>query len=145
MGTLAFIAITLSMTRSQPAAQQSKVLEFQWIGAPVEVKPLFVYCQKGAIHYFDIFTGQHQSATLHDLFLELQGKQFRVLSYFKQVAHYNQQLKHQFKSEEHYPLLLVYADGILASELLMSLIENVEDLHVGLEPMRSDWKTPNEQ
>ena len=38
--------------------------------------------------------------------------------------------------------MLVYPKGVLASEILMEIIGQIEDLNVGLEPMLSHWEVP---
>jgi hypothetical protein len=39
-------------------------------------------------------------------------------------------------------LLLVYPEGVLASEMLLEIINQIEELNVGLEPMLSHWDIP---
>jgi hypothetical protein len=54
----------------------------------------------------------------------------------------NIRIKKQFGKTEYYPLLLVYPEGVLTSELLMVVIEKIGGLNFGLEPMLPNWEVP---
>ena len=51
-------------------------------------------------------------------------------------------LKKQFEKTEYFPLLLVYPEGVLSSEILIALIEKIKGLNFGIEPMLPNMAIP---
>ena len=121
---------------------QPKPVEFQWVGAPGYVNPIFIRCYADRIEYYDLFRNRERVVRLGRLMLQINRKNPELLRYFSEIAAENLRIKRRFGQTEHYPLLLVYPDGILAAEVLMALIEQVEGLNVGLEPMLPHWEVP---
>ena len=143
MGVLAFLAISFVVTTQedvQPPRPQP--IEFQWVGAPGYVNPIFIRCYADRIEYYDLFRNRERVVRLGHLMQEIKRKNPELLRYFSEIAVENLRIKRRFGQTEHYPLLLVYPDGILAAEVLMALIEQVEGLNVGLEPMLPHWEGP---
>jgi len=143
MGVLAFLAISFVVTTQedvQPPRPQP--VEFQWVGAPGYVNPIFIRCYADRIEYYDLFRNRERVVRLGHLMQEIKRKNPELLRYFSEIAVENLRIKRRFGQTEHYPLLLVYPDGILAAEVLMALIEQVEGLNVGLEPMLPHWEVP---
>ena len=143
MGVLAFLAISFVVTTQedvQPPRPQP--IEFQWVGAPGYVNPIFIRCYADRIEYYDLFRNRKRVVRLGHLMQEIKRKNPELLRYFSEIAVENLRIKRRFGQTEHYPLLLVYPDGILAAEVLMALIEQVEGLNVGLEPMLPHWEVP---
>jgi hypothetical protein len=143
MGVLAFLAISFVVTTQedvQPPRPQP--IEFQWVGAPGYVNPIFIRCYADRIEYYDLFRNRERVVRLGHLMQEIKRKNPELLRYFSEIAVENLRIKRRFGQTEHYPLLLVYPDGILAAEVLMALIEQVEGLNVGLEPMLPHWEVP---
>ena len=143
MGVLAFLAISFVVTTQedvQPPRPQP--IEFQWVGAPGYVNPIFIRCYADRIEYYDLFRNRERVVRLGRLMLQINRKNPELLRYFSEIAAENLRIKRRFGQTEHYPLLLVYPDGILAAEVLMTLIEQVEVLNVGLEPMLPHWEVP---
>ncbi len=143
MGVLAFLAISFVITTQedvQPPRPQP--IEFQWVGAPGYVNPIFIRCYADRIEYYDLFRNRERVVRLGHLMQEIKRKNPELLRYFSEIAVENLRIKRRFGQTEHYPLLLVYPDGILAAEVLMALIEQVEGLNVGLEPMLPHWEVP---
>lgn len=54
----------------------------------------------------------------------------------------NQQRQQMGGEEAHYPVLLVYRDGIESYEIVSYLVETTTRLSMGLEPMLKDWTIP---
>ncbi|MGK5091052.1 hypothetical protein WDW89_03425 [Deltaproteobacteria bacterium TL4] len=143
MGILAFMSITfLLLGHKEQPSRAIRNVTFQWVGAPVYVKPFFIRCQNNEITYYDIFGSKEYTLSSEDLMQELQGTKNQIKQYLLKVALYNQKIKRSFGLTEHYPLLLVYPDGILATEILMPIIEQINGLNVGIEPMLPHWKLP---
>ena len=65
-----------------------------------------------------------------------------MIRYLFSILYLNKRIKKQFGKTEYYPLLLVYPEGVLASEMLLEIINQIEELNVGLEPMLSHWDIP---
>ena len=89
-----------------------------------------------------MFQNQDFSLSLDELMDQLQGENPELLSYLIQLFQLNVKIKKQFGKTEYYPLLLVYPDGVLISELLMVLIDKIGRLNYGLEPMLPNWEVP---
>lgn len=143
MGILAFMSITFLLVSHQDIEDPTpKTIDFQWVGAPNFVNPVFIRCYKDQIEYFDVFKNEDRSISLVQLLEEIQGQNRPFIRYLRQLVMLNTQIKRSFGTKEYYPLLLVYPDGILASELLMLIIERIEGLNVGLEPMLPNWNIP---
>jgi hypothetical protein len=89
-----------------------------------------------------LFDNQDYTLTLEELLDQLQGDNPELLSYLVQLLQLNTSIKKQFGKTEYYPLLLVYPDGVLTSELLLVVIEKIGGLNFGLEPMLPNWEVP---
>jgi hypothetical protein len=50
--------------------------------------------------------------------------------------------RHRQAQEEHYPILLIYPEGIRTYELASYLVETTTRLALGLEPMLKGWRLP---
>jgi hypothetical protein len=144
MGVLAFLSISfMLMTRVTPEEPPPpREIEFEWVGAPEYMEPVFIRCYADRVEYYDLFTNEEKTISLDDLLLEVQGKQPQLITYLLRVDKLNKEIKRNFGTTEHYPLLLIYPDGVLASEVLTSIVEQIEGLNVGLEPMLPHWRVP---
>ena len=144
MGVLAFLSISFLLVVPQDADSLStpKRIKFEWVGAPGYVKPIFIRCYADRIEYYNLFENQDYTITLEDLLVQLQGENPELLSYLVELLQLNISIKKQFGKTEYYPLLLVYPDGVLTSELLMVVIEKIGALNFGLEPMLPNWEVP---
>ena len=76
---------------------------------------------------------------------QLEGQKPDLLSYLVQLASLNKSIKKQFGNTEYYPLILVYPEGVLTTELLLVVIDQIEGINYGLEPMLPNWKVPYQQ
>jgi len=143
MGVLAFLSISfLLITPELTEFQDRKQIEFQWVGAPGYVEPIFIRCFEDRIEYFDLFKNTNRSVELDSLIQQVKGGESELIRYLFSVLHLNKRIKKQFGKTEYYPLLLVYPEGVLASEMLLEIINQIEELNVGLEPMLSHWDIP---
>ena len=144
MGVLAFLSISFLLVVPQDADSLStpKRIKFEWVGAPGYVKPIFIRCYADRIEYYNLFDNQDYTIKLEELLDQLQGDNPELLSYLAQLFQLNTNIKKQFGNTEYYPLLLVYPDGVLTSELLLVVIEKIVGLNFGLEPMLPIWEVP---
>ena len=144
MGVLAFLSISFLLVVPQDADSLStpKRIKFEWVGAPGYVKPIFIRCYADRIEYYNLFDNQDYTIKLEELLDQLQGDNPELLSYLAQLFQLNTNIKKQFGNTEYYPLLLVYPDGVLTSELLLVVIEKIGGLNFGLEPMLPIWEVP---
>lgn len=144
MGVLAFLSISFLLVVPQDADSLStpKRIKFEWVGAPGYVKPIFIRCYADRIEYYNLFDNQDYTIMLEELLDQLQGDNPELLSYLAQLFQLNTRIKKQFGKTEYYPLLLVYPDGVLTSELLLVVIEKIGGLNFGLEPMLPIWEVP---
>ena len=143
MGVLAFLSISfLLITPNLSETTLRKQIEFQWVGAPGYVKPIFIRCYEDRIEYFNLFRNSYQSVTLKSLLHQIQNRRSELIRYLFSILYLNKRIKKQFGKTEYYPLLLVYPEGVLASEMLLEIINQIEELNVGLEPMLSHWDIP---
>lgn len=143
MGVLAFMSVSfLLMHQPNLPEMEKKTVEFQWVGAPSFVNPVFIRCSENEIVYYDLFQRQEQQLSFNGLLLEIQNRDGRLTRYLKRLVLENQRIKRSFGATEHFPLLLIYPDGVIAAEVLMLVIEQVEGLNVGLEPMLPHWEVP---
>jgi len=144
MGVLAFLSISFLLVVPQDADSLStpKRIKFEWVGAPGYVKPIFIRCYADRIEYYNLFDNQDYTIKLEELLDQLQGDNPELLSYLAQLFQLNTSIKKQFGKTEYYPLLLVYPDGVLTSELLLVVIEKIGGLNFGLEPMLPNWEVP---
>ena len=144
MGVLAFLSISFLLVVPQDADSLStpKRIKFEWVGAPGYVKPIFIRCYADRIEYYNLFDNQDYTIKLEELLDQLQGDNPELLSYLAQLFQLNTSIKKQFGNTEYYPLLLVYPDGVLTSELLLVVIEKIGGLNFGLEPMMPNWEVP---
>ena len=143
MGVLAFLSISfLLITPDQNETTFRRQIEFQWVGAPGYVKPIFISCYEDRIEYFNLFRNSQQSVTLKSLMHQIQNRRSELIQYLAYLISLNATIRKKFGRTEYYPLILVYPKGVLASEILMEIIGQIEDLNVGLEPMLSHWEVP---
>ena len=144
MGILAFLSISFLLVVPQDADSPAipKRIQFEWVGAPGYVKPIFIRCYGNRVEYYNMFQNQDFSLSLDELMDQLQGESPELLSYLVQLFQLNVKIKKQFGETEYYPLLLVYPDGVLTSELLMVVIDKIGGLKYGLEPMLPNWEVP---
>ena len=144
MGILAFLSISFLLVVPHDADSPAipKRIQFEWVGAPGHVKPIFIRCYGNRVEYYNMFQNQDFSLSLDELMDQLQGESPELLSYLVQLFQLNVKIKKQFGKTEYYPLLLVYPDGVLTSELLMVVIDKIGGLKYGLEPMLPNWEVP---
>lgn len=143
MGVLAFMSVSFLLLNETNLPQaQIEQIEFQWVGAPAFVKPIFIRCLADGIVYYDMFRNQEHQMSFRALVLEIQRQDGGLIRYLKHIVEENQRIKRKFGSTEYYPLLLVYPDGVVSAEWLMLLLSQVSGLNVGLEPMLPQWKVP---
>ena len=117
-------------------------MQFEWVGAPGFVKPIFIRCYADRLEYYNMFEKRDYSLSLDELLNQLQGKNSELLLYLVQLYQLNIDNKKRLGKTEYYPLLLVYPKGVLISELFMVAIEKIEGLNFGLEPMLLKWGIP---
>lgn len=143
MGVLAFLSISFLLI-SQEANEVAKIqtVEFQWVGAPGYVEPIYIRCYEDRIEYYDLFKNQNKTISFESLLGQIQGREPELIQYLLDIVQLNKSIKREFGETEYYPLLLIYPNGVFASELLIAIIEQIDDLNVGLEPMLSDWQVP---
>jgi hypothetical protein len=144
MGVLAFLSISfLIISRLTPdEIPQQRQVVFEWVGAPEYVEPIYIKCFGEYIEFYNLFSNREVKIGLEDLLREVKGENPIFISYLLRVDRLNKEFKRNFEQTEHFPLLLVYPDGVLASELVTSIIEQIEGLNGGLEPMLPHWKAP---
>tara|TARA_Y100001970_G_scaffold278420_1_gene384074 strand:- start:3088 stop:3543 length:456 start_codon:yes stop_codon:yes gene_type:complete len=144
MGILAFISISflLIIPEGKRIVTESKQLKFEWVGAPAYVKPIFFSCYENKIEYYNFFENRHYILNLDQLLQQIQGEDSKILNYLIQILELNFKIKKQFGKTEYFPLLLVYPEGILTSELLMTYIEKIQGLNFGIEPMLPNLEIP---
>ena len=144
MGILAFLSISFLLVVPQDTDSTTipKRIQFEWVGAPGYVKPIFIRCYGNRVEYYNMFQNQDFSLSLDELMDQLQGESPELLSYLVQLFQLNVKIKKQFGKTEYYPLLLVYPDGVLTSELLMVVIDKIGGLKYGQEPMLPNWEVP---
>lgn len=143
MGVLAFIAVSLLLLKQTNLPEiDRQVVEFQWVGAPDYVKPVYIRCFQDEIVFYDLFQGKDFRLPFQALLAEIQLNNGPLSRYLRRVVSENQRIKRSFGSTEHYPLLLIYPDGVITAEILMLLIEQIDGLNAGLEPMMPYWNIP---
>ena len=112
------------------------------MGAPGYVSPIFIRCFKDRVEYFNLFENRNHTIFLDQLLDQLEGEKPDLLTYLVQLSSLNKSIKKQFGNKEYYPLILVYPDGVLTTELLLVVIDQIEGLNYGLEPMLPHWNVP---
>ncbi|MGA1598548.1 MAG: hypothetical protein ACO4AU_05815 [bacterium] len=143
MGVLAFLSISFVISPMEDQRlEMERQVEFQWVGAPGYVNPVYIRCREDRIEYFDLFLNQERQLVLDEVVFEFAGSKLELLDYLIRLEAENQRIRREFGTTEHYPLLLVYPDGVLSAEFVMTLVEQVEGLNVGLEPMLPHWEVP---
>ena len=147
MGVLAFLSISFLLVIPENADDLSKprIFQFEWVGAPGYVSPIFFRCFKDRVEYFNLFKNIDHTISLKQLLDQLEGEKPNLLSYLVQVASLNKSIKKQFGNKEYFPLLLVYPEGVLTTELLIVVIDQIEGLNYGLEPMLPHWNVPYQE
>ena len=89
-----------------------------------------------------MFENRDRTIPLDQLLDQLEGENPDLLTYLVQLSILNKSIKKQFGNKEYYPLILVYPDGVLTTELLLVVIDQIEGLNYGLEPMLPHWNVP---
>ena len=147
MGVLAFLSISFLLVIPKNADELDKPrnFHFEWVGAPGYVNPIFISCFKDHVEYFNLFENSVHTISLEQLLDQLEGEKPDLLSYLVQLSSLNKSIKKQFGNTEYYPLILVYPDGVLTTELLMIVIDQIEGLNYGLEPMLPNWTVPYQE
>ena len=147
MGVLAFLSISFLLVIPENADDSLKPrnFQFEWVGAPGYVQPIFIRCFKNRVEYFNLFENRDYTIYLEQLLDQLQGENPDLLSYLIQLSSLNKSIKKQFGNKEYYPLILVYPDGVLTSELMLIVIDQIRGLNYGLEPMLPHWDVPYQE
>ena len=146
MGILAFLSISfLLVIPENTDSTKPRNFQFEWVGAPGYVIPIFIRCFKDRVEYFNLFENRDHTISLDKLLDQLDGQKPDLLSYLVQLSSLNKSIKKKFGNTEYYPLILVYPDGVLTTELLLVLIDQIEGLNYGLEPMRQHWNVPYQE
>ena len=147
MGVLAFLSISfllvIPVNADDPAKPRN--FQFEWVGAPAYVSPIFIRCFKDRVEYFNLFENRDHTISLDKLLDQLDGQKPDLLSYLVRLSSLNKSIKKQFGNTEYYPLILVYPDGVLTTELMMVVIDQIEGLNYGLEPMLPHWNVPYQE
>jgi len=144
MGVLAFLSISFLILFPQGnySKTSTEQIQFEWTGAPKYVKPIFFKCTGDYIQYYNLFENKDYTINLDNLLEQLQGENSKLVSYLIQILQLNTTIKKQFGNTEYYPLLLVYPEGVLASEILMVMIEKIGKINFGIEPFLPNWEVP---
>jgi len=147
LGILAFLSISflLVIPETQLFRSSLKQIEFQWVGAPKNVKPIFFRCFSDRVEYFNFFENRNYTLSLNGLLEQIQGENPDLIEYLFKISKLNKSIKKQFGKNEYYPLLLIYPDGILTSELIMVLVEKIGGLNFGMEPMLPNMEVPYQE
>ena len=147
MGVLAFLSISFLLVIPENAVDPVKPrnFQFEWVGAPGYVSPVFIRCFKDRVEYFNLFDNRDHTISLDQLLDQLEGEKPDLISYFVQLSSLTKKIKKQFGNTEYYPLVLVYPDGVLTTELLLVVIDQIEGLNYGLEPMLPHWNVPYQE
>ena len=147
MGILAFLSISflLVVPNENIIPLKPKKIKFEWIGAPSFVKPIFFRCYGNRIEYYDFFEDKNHTLFLDGLLQQIEGVNPKILKYLLQLLEHNINIKKQFGKTEYYPLLLVYPDGIFTSEIIMALINKINGLNFGMEPMLPNLEIPYQE
>ena len=147
MGVLAFLSISFLLVIPENIGDSVKPsnFQFEWVGAPGYVSPIYFQCYKDRVEYFNLFENRDHTISIEKLLDQLEGEKPDLLSYLVQLSSLNKSIKKQFGDTEYYPLILVYPDGVLTTELLLVLIDQIKGLNYGLEPMLPNWKAPYQE
>ena len=147
MGVLAFLSMSFLLVIPENADDPVKLrnFQFEWVGAPGYVNPIFIRCFKDRVEYFNLFDNRDHTISLDQLLDQFEGEKPDLLSYFVQLSSLNKSIKKKFGNTEYYPLILVYPDGVLTTELLLVVIDQIEGLNYGLEPMLPHWNVPYQE
>jgi len=95
MGILAFLSISflLVVPESADSPREPKRLQFEWVGAPGYVKPIFIRCYADRLEYYNLFENREYSLSLDELLNQLQGENTELLSYLVQLFQLNTDIK----------------------------------------------------
>ena len=147
MGVLAFLSISFLLVIPENVDEPAKLknFQFEWVGAPGYVSPIFIRCFKDRVEYFNLFQNKDHTISIDQLLDQFEGEKPDLLSYLVQLSSLNKNIKKQFGNTEYYPLILVYPDGVLTTELLLVVIDQIEGLNYGLEPMLPNWNVPYQE
>ena len=66
MGVLAFLSLSFLLVAPQDAdiPLTPKRIQFEWVGAPGYVKPIFIRCYADRIEYYNLFENQDYTLTI---------------------------------------------------------------------------------
>ncbi len=105
MGVLAFLSISFLLVVPDDAEMpvMPKRLQFEWVGAPGYVKPIFIRCFKDRVEYYNMFENREYTLSLDQLLDQLQGEEPEFPAYLVQLAKLNKSIKKQFGNTEYYP------------------------------------------
>jgi hypothetical protein len=103
MGILAFLSISflLVVPESADSPREPKRLQFEWVGAPGYVKPIFIRCYADRLEYYNLFENREYSLSLDELLNQLQGENPELLSYLVQLFQLNTDIKKKFGKTEY--------------------------------------------
>ena len=81
MGILAFLSISFLLVVPQDTVSKSKskLIEFDWIGAPAYVKPIFFRCYKNRIEYYNFFENRDYTLFLDGFLKQIDGEDPKIL------------------------------------------------------------------
>lgn len=68
-------------------------MQFEWVGAPGYVKPIFIRCYADRLEYYNLFENREYSLSLDELLNQLQGENPELLSYLVQLFQLNTDIK----------------------------------------------------
>ena len=94
MGVLAFIAVSLLLLKQSNLPEiDRQVVEFQWVGAPDYVKPVYIRCFQDEIVFYDLFQGKDFRLSFQALLAEIQLNNGPLSRYLRRVVSENQRIK----------------------------------------------------
>ena len=94
MGVLAFLSISFLLVIPENADDTAKPINFQfeWVGAPGYVSPIFIRCFKDRVEYFNLFENRDHTISLDQLLDQLEGEKPDMLSYLVQLCSLNKSI-----------------------------------------------------
>ena len=142
LGVLAFLSISFLFTIPTESSFKEKKIEYKIVGSPNNIEPVIIKCYEKKIEYFDIFENSIKVLSVKKLINQIENENSELVQYFFEIVKYNKKIKSNFGEKEYYPLLLIYPKGVYVSDILLNVIEYLDELNVGLEPMKSNWDVP---
>ena len=76
MGVLAFLSISFLLVIPENTDNPAKPrnFQFEWVGAPRYVSPIFIRCFKDRVEYFNLFENRDHTIYLDHLLDQLEGE-----------------------------------------------------------------------